>query len=163
MFSLLSFGPDGIRPKEKRRRNRVDANERPTNKHSNSRNRWWRTTTTRRMIIWRRYKKSRRLPLVQWHITRKRKKRKLCTIRRRSECGRKPLQGAQQRARGKQQSSGKTTFLIKTVAETINRRKHRPYQKPRSPTRWPWWTRWKDGMKKVGWGRNSRRVCVELR
>ena len=37
MWSQLSFGPDGIFPKEKRRRrNRVDGNQRSTSKQSNS-------------------------------------------------------------------------------------------------------------------------------
>ena len=104
--TLLVFTP-------RRRRNRLDGNQRQTSKQSNSREKCWRRTTTRRRMIWLRYKRPSRLPLVQWHITRKRKERKLRRVRRRSECGRKPLQSAQQRSRGKQQSSGKTTFLIK--------------------------------------------------
>ena len=115
--TLLVFTP--------RRRNLLDGSQRQTSKQSNSREKCWRRTTTRRRMIWLRYKRPSRLPLVQWHITRKRKERKLRRVRRRSECGRKPLQSAQQRSRRKQQSSGKTTFLIKTVAETIYRRMHR--------------------------------------
>ena len=156
MFSQLSWGPDGIFPKEKRRRrNRVDGDQRSTSKQSNSGKKVMEKNDDQTDDDLAAIQKATEIAIGT--VTHHTKAEKEKIMQNTSEV--RVREEAQQRSRGKQQSSGKITFLIRTVAEIIYRRMHRPYQKPRSPTRWPWWTRCKDGLKKVGWGRHSLRVC----